>query len=131
MSESNARTITDPASLTYTDRHDRAHYAPVHRTDALQIGIYVLEPGGCIPPHRHSKSWDIALVLEGTIEACIDDGAQRRVVQCAEHAINLVPPGIAHTIRNPSADVPARFLLVQSPSRDFDFLREPASWQCR
>lgn len=126
MPEPEAKTIADLASLTYTDRHEHAHYAPVHRTDELQIGVYLLDPGGCIPPHRHSKSWDIALVLEGEIEVCIGDAAPRRVVPCTGHAVNLVPPGIVHTIRNPSADAPARFLLVQSPSRDFDFLRQPA-----
>ena len=125
MPDSSARTIAALASLPYTDRHVGAHYAPVHRTDELQIGIYILDPGGRIPPHRHSKSWDIALVLEGEIEARIGDGAETRVVRCAVHAMNLVPPGVVHAIRNPSADAPARFLLVQSPSRDFDFLREP------
>ena len=123
MPESSARTITDPKSLAFTDRHVGAHYAAVHQTDALQIGIYVLDPGGCIPPHRHSVSWDIALVLEGEIEARIGEGPAARVVRCGVHAMNLVPPGIVHTLRNPSADAPARFLLVQSPSRDFDFLR--------
>ena len=95
----------------------------VHQTDALQIGIYVLDPGGCIPPHRHSVSWDIALVLEGEIEARIGEGPAARVVRCGVHAMNLVPPGIVHTLRNPSSDAEARFLLMQSPSRDFDFLR--------
>jgi len=123
MPDSGSRTITDPKSLPFTDRHVGAHYAAVHRTDALQIGIYALDPGGCIPPHRHSVSWDIALVLEGEIEACIGEGPAARVVRCGVHAMNLVPPGIVHTLRNPSADAQARFLLVQSPSRDFDFLR--------
>lgn len=124
MSEASARTIAELASLPYTDRHVHAHYAPVHRSDEVQIGIYALDPGGCIPPHRHSKSWDIALVLEGEIEACVGEGTGMRVARCGVHAMNLVPPGIVHTLRNPSANVPARFLLVQSPSRDFDFLRE-------
>jgi len=124
MSESAASTITDLASLTYADRHQHAQYAPVHRTDEVQIGVYLLEPGGSIPPHRHSTSWDIALVLDGAIEVMIGEGAQARVVRCGVHAINLVPPGTLHAIRNATAGVPARFLLVQSPSRGFDFLRD-------
>jgi quercetin dioxygenase-like cupin family protein len=124
MSQSGARTINDLASLTYADRHDRARYAPVHRTDELQIGVYVLEPDGRIPAHRHSTSWDIALVLEGAIEVVVGEGAQARVAHCGVHAINLVPPGTLHAVRNAATDAPARFLLVQSPSRGFDFLRE-------
>ncbi len=126
MPNATARTIADPASLPTTDRHVGAHYAPVHRTDEVQIGIYRLDPGGHIPPHRHSKSWDIALVLDGAIEVTIADGEQPRTVRCTRHAINLVPPGIVHAIRNASDEAPARFMLVQSPSRDFDFLRQPA-----
>ena len=108
--------------MNYVDRHIHAHYAAVHRTDELQAGIYVLEPGGRIPSHRHSKSWDFAVVLDGEIEARIGEGASARVVRCAAHAINLVPPGMVHEICNMS-DTPARFLLVQSPARGFDFLR--------
>ena len=125
MPDATARTIADPGSLPTTSRHVGAHYAAVHRTDDLQIGIYRLDPGGHIPPHCHSKSWDIALVLEGAIDVTIADGTEPRVVRCEEHAINLVPPGIVHAIRNASAAAPARFILVQSPSRDFDFLRQP------
>lgn len=124
MPDAKARTIVDPGSLPTTDRHVGAHYAPVHRTDELRIGIYRLDPDGQIPPHRHSRSWDIALVLEGAIDVTIADAAQPRVVRCEEHAINLVPPGIVHAIRNASAEASARFMLVQSPSRDFDFLRQ-------
>lgn len=123
MPETEARTIGDLAALDYVDRHIGARYAAVHRTDELQAGIYVLAPGGRIPAHRHSTSWDFALVLDGEIEARIGEGADVRVVRCAAHAINLVPPGTVHELRNVGA-APARFLLVQSPSRGFDFLRQ-------
>jgi quercetin dioxygenase-like cupin family protein len=122
MPQAEARTIADLTALTYVDRHIHAHYAAVYRTDELQAGIYVLEPGGRIPSHRHSKSWDFAVVLDGEIEARIGEGTSARVVRCAAHAINLVPPGMVHEISNMS-DTPARFLLVQSPARGFDFLR--------
>lgn len=124
MPTAEARTITDIASLDHVDRHVGAHYASIHRTDELQMGIYVLDPGGRVPAHRHSASWDIALVLDGEIEVRIGNGTEVRVVRCPMHAINLVPPGTVHEIRNPATDAPARFVLVQSPSRTFDFLRE-------
>ena len=111
--------IPDLAALPYVDRHIGAHYAAVHRTDEVQAGIYVLDPGGRIPAHRHSASWDIALVLEGEIEARIGDAPPVRV---PAHGMNLVPPGTLHEIAHPG-DRPARVLLVQSPSRGFDFLR--------
>jgi quercetin dioxygenase-like cupin family protein len=123
MSESEARTISDLSALDYVARHVGARYATLHRTDEMQAGIYVLAAGGRIPPHRHSTSWDFALVLDGEIEAHIGEGTETRIVRCGPHAVNLVPPGTVHEIRNPSTDTPARFLLVQSPSKGFDFLR--------
>ena len=118
-----ATTIPDLSALAYEDKHVRAHKALVHQTDEVQVNVYVLEPGGRIPPHRHSTSWDISLVIEGEIEARFGEGDTVRTVRCAAQAINLVPPGIVHEIVNPSAGEPATFLLVQSPSRSFDFVR--------
>jgi quercetin dioxygenase-like cupin family protein len=123
MAESEARTIADLSALDYVDRHVGARYAAVHRTDEMQAGVYVLAPGGRIPAHRHSVSWDFALVLEGAIEAHVGEGNAARVVHCGPHAVNLVPLGTVHEIRNPSRDVTARFLLMQSPSKGFDFQR--------
>jgi quercetin dioxygenase-like cupin family protein len=123
MQSAEPRTIRDLTSLAYEDRHVKAHHALVHRSEEVQVGIYLLEPGGRIPAHRHSTSWDIALVIEGEIEARIGAGDQARVVRCPAHGMNLVPPGVVHEIVNPSASEPARFLLVQSPSRGFDFIR--------
>jgi quercetin dioxygenase-like cupin family protein len=120
MPDAAARTIADLALLDYVARHEGARYAAVHRTDAFQAGIYVLAPGGRIPAHRHTASWDFAVVLEGEIEARIGEGADSRVVRLPPHALNLVPPGTVHELRNPSA-APARFLLLQSPASGFDF----------
>ena len=127
MNASEPRTIPGLEALRYEDRHVRAHYAGILRTDEVQVGVYLLDSGGYIPAHRHSESWDIALVLEGEIEARISEGIERRVMRCATHAVNLVPPGVVHEIVNPSASEPARFLLVQSPARGFDFVRAEES----
>ena len=123
MAAPGLRSIADLAELATQARHVRAHYAPVHQGEAAQIGVYLLEPGGGIPAHRHTASWDISLVIEGEIEArFLQDGAWQ-ATRCGCRAINLVPPGVVHAISNSSATEPARFLLVQSPSRNFDFLR--------
>ena len=115
-----ATTIPDLSALRYEDKHVLAHKALVHQTDEVQINVYVLEPGGRIPAHRHSASWDISFVIEGEIEARFADG---RTVRCGAQAINLVPPGTVHEIANASATRPAKFLLIQSPSRSFDFVK--------
>lgn len=124
MIDQSALTIEDPARLAHVDRHEGAHYAAIHRTGDMQAGFYVLDPGGRIPTHRHSASWDIAVVLEGEIEATMEEGAATRTVRLRPQAVNLVPPGMRHTLRNPSATLPARFLLLQSPAKDFDFRRD-------
>ena len=115
-----ATTISDLAALAYEAKHILAHKALIHQTDAVQVNVYVLDPGGRIPAHQHSTSWDISFVIEGEIEARFADG---RTVRCAAQAINLVPPGTVHEIANASTARPAKFLLIQSPSRGFDFVR--------
>jgi quercetin dioxygenase-like cupin family protein len=124
VSEAEARIIAGPAALSFLDRHINARYAPVHRTEEVQVGMYVLDPGGRVPAHHHSTSWDIAVVLEGEIEIRVGAGEQARTVRCTAQAISVVPPGTVHEIRNAAADKPARFVLVQSPSRGFDFRPE-------
>jgi quercetin dioxygenase-like cupin family protein len=115
-----ATTIPDLSALLYEAKHVLAHKALVHQTDAVQVNVYVLEPGGRIPAHWHSASWDISFVIEGEIEARFTDG---RTVRCGPQAFNIVPPGTVHEIANASATRTAKFLLVQSPSRGFDFIK--------
>ena len=92
MSESGARTIGDLSLLEYAERHIRARYASLLRTDEMQAGVYVLPLGGQIPAHWHSASWDFALILDGDIEAQIGDGADARIIRCGPHAVNLCRP---------------------------------------
>jgi quercetin dioxygenase-like cupin family protein len=118
--------LCDLSSLAYEVKHERARRALALQTDELQVSVYELEPGGLIPAHRHSVSWDVSLVLEGEIEARFKDGEKIHSVRLGPHMMNLVPPGAVHEIFNPSSDKVAKFLLVQSPSRGFDFRREGA-----
>jgi quercetin dioxygenase-like cupin family protein len=118
-----ATTILDLSTLLYDAKHVLARKALVHQTDEVQVNVYVLEPGGRIPAHRHSSSWDIAFVIEGEIEARFTEGGTVRTVRCGKQAINLVPPGTVHEIANASTTQPAKFLLIQSPSRSFDFVK--------
>jgi quercetin dioxygenase-like cupin family protein len=114
--------IPDLAALAYEAKHVRARKALAMQSDAVQVNVYVLEPGGRIPAHRHTVSWDITYVIEGEIEArWVVDGTVR-TVRAGAGGLNLVPPGVAHEVVNPGAAM-ARFLLVQSPSRGFDFVR--------
>jgi quercetin dioxygenase-like cupin family protein len=124
MSAAEPATIADLAALPHAPRHEGASYAAIHRAGAFQAGTYLLAPGGRIPLHRHSTAWDLAIVLEGEIEATIGTGPAARAVRLGPHAVNLVPPGTAHELRNPGP-APARFVLIQSPARGFDFVPEP------
>jgi quercetin dioxygenase-like cupin family protein len=123
MPNSEPTTILDLSTLPYEAKHVLAHKALLHQTDAEQINVYVLEPGGRIPAHRHNMSWDISFVIEGEIEARFTEGDSVRTVHCGRQAINLVPPGTVHEIANTSTTQPAKFLLIQSPSRNFDFVK--------
>src|SRR5271166_3057344 len=123
MDPEGPRTVADISALSYEDKHILAHKALVHQTDEVQVNVYVLEPGGRIPAHRHSSSWDISFIIEGEIEARFNEGGTVRTVRCGSQAINLVPPGIEHEIANASTTVPVKVLLIQSPSRSFDFIK--------
>ncbi len=116
-------TIHDLSSLAYDARHILARKAVVHQNDDVQVIVYVLAPGGRIPAHRHTASWDISFVIEGEIEATFTENGTVRTVRCGGQAVNLVPPGTVHEIANASATQPAKFLLIQSPSRGFDFIK--------
>ena len=111
-------TILDILTLPYDAKHVLAHKALLHQTDEVQINVYILDPGGRIPAHRHSMSWDISFVIEGEIEARFTEGGTVRTVRCGKQAVNLVPPGVVHEIANASMVQPARLLLIQSPSRN-------------
>ena len=117
------RTIADLAALAYEDKHIKAHKALVHQTPELQLNVYVLDPGGMVPPHLHSSSWDIAFVIEGEIEISVEYDGEMRLVNCRSGALNFVPPGTKHCLRNRSETQIARFLLIQSPAHAFDFVR--------
>ncbi len=117
------RTISDISTLPFDSKHIDALKALVHQTDDVQINVYVLKPGGRIPAHRHTSSWDISVVLDGEIEAVFFESGGLRSVRCGKNAINVLPPGQPHEISNPSEENPATFVLIQSPSHSFDFVK--------
>jgi quercetin dioxygenase-like cupin family protein len=53
----------------------------------VQVNVYILEPGGRIPAHKHSASWDICFVIEGEIEARFSEGG----TLCANDDETLTP----------------------------------------
>jgi quercetin dioxygenase-like cupin family protein len=111
------------ATLDYEDKGLRARKALVHQSAETQVNVYVLEPGGRVPSHHHTISWDISCVLDGENDAtCTEDGATR-TVRCRRGSVTLVRPGAVHEISNPSETESARFPLVQSPAHGFDFVR--------
>ncbi len=126
MTPALATTLHDLASLRYDAKGPGAAKALLHRTDDVQVSVYRLEPGGRVPMHRLTACWDISFVVEGEIEARFLEDGEVRTVRCAPQAVNLVPPGRPHEIANASATEPAKFLLIQSPSRAFDFIEERA-----
>jgi quercetin dioxygenase-like cupin family protein len=114
--------IAQLEALAYRPKHRRAAQAKVVSNEAFNVSVYLLAPLGGIPPHSHSQSWDVAVVLEGNlrIRALTPDGLQ--VFTCGPGAIHISAPGVAHEVENASASDDARFLLIQGPSQGFDFL---------
>lgn len=118
------RIIRDFDSLPFEAKHVLAQKALVHQVPEMQMNVYQLEPGGKIPAHRHTSSWDISIVTEGEIEARYFEAGESTVEVCPIGCITIVPPGTVHEISNPSHTSRATFILIQSPSDGFDFIAQ-------
>ena len=78
-----------------------------------------LEPGGEIPPHLHRGQSDSFYVLEGEVELRVGE----QVVSGAPGTFVLSPPGVVHSLRNPS-ERPARLLNLHVPGGFVEYRRE-------
>jgi len=124
MAPSSPKSIAKLSSLSYEPKHNGAYKAVAHETDEVQVSVYVLEPGGRIPMHRHTASWDISFVIEGELDVRFLEGRAVRTVRCGPQAMNFVPPGSLHEVANASTAKQAKFLLIQSPSHNLDFIKK-------
>ncbi len=114
--------LLELATLDYDTKHIGARKALVHETAEVQISVYVLEPGGFVPSHHHTSSWDISVILEGELDVTYTEDGATRTMRCRADNVNLVPPGLVHEISNPSETKRARYLLIQSPGHCADFV---------
>ncbi|MFK0280878.1 cupin domain-containing protein [Streptomyces sp. NPDC090499] len=118
------KVIIDFTALPFESKHLLASKALIHKASELQASVYVLEPGGAIPRHHHSVSWDISIVTEGRIESSCETAGGVETSLCGVGSVTIIPPGFKHWIRNPDPVEKASFILVQSPTDGFDFLTE-------
>lgn len=99
------------------DSEGRDRAAGLTLNSGSVIRVVDMLPGGVSPMHR-SNSIDYGIVLSGTVELELDDGA---VVTLAPGDV-VVQRGTIHLWRNPSTDVPARivFVLIEATARTVD-----------
>jgi quercetin dioxygenase-like cupin family protein len=77
----------------------------------MRISVTERDPGNSSTPHRHPGHHTFGYVLEGTYEVKIDDGPIRQL-KAGESFYE--PPGSVHAVsRNPSADRPVKYLVIQ------------------
>lgn len=87
---------------------------------ALSVVDYTAPPGFKGPaPHYHRKMQEAFFVLEGRLEALIDEEPR----SLPEGGYAHVQPGVVHTWSNPH-DVPVRFMLVFQPGGFERYFRE-------
>jgi len=96
-----------------------AEEAQIERTELMNVSLGVAQgldgvmviserpPGGVAPRHTHPAD-ELSYVLEGAIELALD-GAGPVVYEAGE--AYHIPPGIAHSARNPSDSEPTRVLV--------------------
>jgi quercetin dioxygenase-like cupin family protein len=77
----------------------------------MRISLTERDPGNASTPHRHPGHHTFGYVLEGTYEVKVGDGPVRQLK--AGEAF-YEPPGALHAVsRNPSADKPVKYLIIQ------------------
>ena len=98
-----------------TDGRERDAGLTLHQGSVIRVVDMV--PGGTSPMHR-SSSIDYGIVLSGTVELELDDGA----VRTAGAGDIIVQRGTAHLWRNPSATGICRivFVLIEAAPKIVD-----------
>src|SRR5262249_3733130 len=77
----------------------------------MRIRVIERDPGNGSAPHRHPGHHTFGYVLEGSYEIKVDDGPVRRLSAGDSF---YEPPGALHAVsRNPSADRPVKYLVIQ------------------
>lgn len=80
----------------------------------------IIEPAFPGPPlHRHERLHDMFYVLDGVLTMQL--GAETHEITAGTFV--CVPPGVAHTFSNPSAE-PVRFLNFNTPAGWEDYMRD-------
>lgn len=82
----------------------------IFNTDALQFGLYCLEPGQINARHKHPQNDEICYVVQGTGEVVIGDEIAAVQAGVFIHA----PKAIEHEIRNTGTEQ-MLIIVVQSP----------------
>ena len=85
---------------------------------AYTLTEIALEPGASLPAHRHARYEEGFYVLDGTVEATIDE----RDFTAPAGSFLIVPWGVAHELRNACAE-PAVVLGLTTPGGIEDYLR--------
>ena len=80
-------------------------------TPRFTFGIIEIAPGRALEPHVHADEDDAFYIVEGEMTFLFGD----REVSAPPGTFVLVPPGVAHGCRNPSAE-PVRMLNVHAPA---------------
>ena len=77
----------------------------------MRIRLFERGPGSSSPPHRHPGHYTFGYILQGSYEVKVGDGPLRQLK--AGEAF-YEPPGALHAVsRNPSADRPVKYLVIQ------------------
>ena len=89
---------------------------------AWSLVKYTAPPHYAGPPlHWHKHTMEAFYILEGTLAFTLDE----RTITASAGAFILVPPGIAHTLFNPTA-APASYLAWFSPGGHEQYFQEVA-----
>ena len=78
-----------------------------HGSQSLRIGELALPPGGQIPTHIHPNTEEAMVILEGELDAVVDD--ERKAVGPGDSV--LAPAGCVHGFVN-RYQQPARLIFV-------------------
>ena len=111
-------TLADLTAMAFETRRPGYARALLHEDRGMRAVVLRLQPGGRVPPHKHSSAHDIFIGIEGEMEIRWEESCSllRPGGFCS------VPPGARHEVRNPGKERDAYCVLLHSGPGPFDFV---------
>lgn len=125
MSRKPVITVDDLTNIAFDERRPGCAKGVIQEAAPAQTSVIRVQPGSGVPMHLHTRIYDLFVGVKGELEIRYagPHGNGRFVLKPG--AFCSVPPGVRHTVSNPSKTDEAFFLLVHAEHERYDYVPEP------